>query len=179
MTLRTVRIDENFKEMPKVELLAKEAFPVEEYLEPMTIIEMADKNDIDFWALYDGDMFVGFMVIKKYETMAYLFFLAIDSKQRSSGYGGKALNTIRMLYPKMEHVVDLEKVDETANNNEQRNSRRRFYLRNGYIPTGKFLRYFGVDYEILCFNEQFDFDKFKKLMDSMDIENFAPVYYSH
>jgi len=46
-------------------------------------------------------------------------------------------------------VVDFEMLDENAPNNEQRKRRKDFYLRNGFKETGRGLRYFGVDYEIM------------------------------
>ena len=64
--------------LDKVNNLAKEAFPPEEYLEPAKIIEMAKADNFDFLALKDKDTFVVFMVVLTYEDLAYLFFLAID-----------------------------------------------------------------------------------------------------
>ena len=66
--------------LDKVNNLAKEAFPPEEYLEPAKIIEMAKADNFDFLALKDKDTFVGFMVVLTYEDLAYLFFLTIDSR---------------------------------------------------------------------------------------------------
>ena len=52
-----------------------------------------------------------------------------------------------------QQVVDFEMPDEAAANNAQRKRRRRFYLQNGHRPTGHFLSYLGVDYEIFCMEE--------------------------
>ena len=41
---------------------------------------------------YEDDEFVGFMVIFTHQTMAYLFFLAIDSSCRLKGHGSQALS---------------------------------------------------------------------------------------
>ena len=66
--------------LDKVNNLAKEAFPPEEYLEPTKIIEMAKADNFDFLALKDKDTFVGFMVVLTSKDLAYLFFLTIDSR---------------------------------------------------------------------------------------------------
>lgn len=78
MILDTENITKDSIFLDKVNNLAKEAFPPEEYLEPATIIEMAKADNFDFLALKDKDTFVGFMVVLTYEDLAYLFFLTID-----------------------------------------------------------------------------------------------------
>jgi len=176
LTLKKVTRD--FAEMPKVETLAKEAFPPEEYLAPEEILDMAGNAPIDFWAIYDATHFVGFMVVATHETTAYLFFLAIRSECRSRGYGGKALALFCEQYPQHQHVVDLEKPDSAAENAEQRATRKRFYLRNGYRETGQFLNYLGIDFEVLCLEENFNLDAFKALLKNLPVSGFKPRFFS-
>ena len=107
-------------------------------------------DNFDFFALTDGDAFVGFMVVQTHKDLAYLFFLAIDPSCRAKGYGSRAVETLRALYPGKTQVVDFEMLDSEAPNNEQRIKRRQFYLRNGYKETGLFLSYLGVDYEVFA-----------------------------
>lgn len=178
MILKTVAITEKYSNLEEVASLAKEAFPPEEYLPPETLIEMSKGQDMDFWALHDGGRFVGFMAVKTRNTMAYLFFLAIMPPLRSSGYGGRAIETLKALYPSMQQVVDLEMIDDTAANNEQRKSRRSFYLRHGYQATGQFLSYYGVDYEVLCMDSRFDLNTFQELMDSLPLKDFHPIWFT-
>ncbi len=176
--LRTMPVDERFSELEKVEALALEAFPPKEYLAPGELIRMAAEDGFDFLALYDDDVFVGFMVVMTHKTMAYLFFLAIEKSFRSMGYGSKALQTLRKIYPGRQQVVDMEKQDDSAANRLQRGERRRFYIRNGYQATGTFLSYLGVDYEVLCTDDDFDLALFKELMRGIRIPGFAPRYFA-
>lgn len=141
MVLNTVQITKHFADIEKSNALALEAFPPEEYLAPSELIRMAQEDGFDFWALYDNDVFVGFMTVKIYKRISYLFFLAIDSKLRAHGYGSSAIETLKSLYPKSQQVVDFEMLNEKATNNEQRISRRNFYLKNGYKPTNKLEQY--------------------------------------
>lgn len=177
MKLSTIAITESFRQLDEIELLAKEAFPPKEYLAPAKLISMAKKKELDFLALLDGDLLVGFMAVKTHKNLAYLFFLAIAPKYRSSGYGGRALETLKGLYPSMQQVVDLEMLDDTSDNNEQRKSRRAFYIRNGYQATGQFLSYLGVDYEILCMDDNLNLEVFKEMMSTMQVEGFCPKYF--
>ncbi len=175
--MTTQAITHDFCDLSKVKALAIEAFPPEEYLAPATLIEMAQRDEVDFLGLYDDEQFVGFMVIKLFEELCYLFFLAIDPALRSHGYGRKALHLLEALYPNKQQVVDLEMLDESSSNSGQRKIRRSFYLRNGYHETGKFLSYLGVDYEILCKDAGLNFDAFQRMMKEIRIDGFHPVYF--
>ncbi len=172
------RITADFPEMDKLNALALEAFPPEEYRAPAELIAMQEQISLDFWALYDEDLFVGFMTVVTHKQMAYLFFLAIAEQYRSNGYGGKALTELLRQYPDYQHVVDMEMLDDNAENRDQRITRRKFYLRNGYQPTGHYLSYFGVSYEVLCKDIAFDFDTFKTLLKVLPIKDFNPVFFS-
>lgn len=178
MILNTLNITDNYIDLDKVSALAAEAFPSDEYLAPSKLIEMSKEDGFDFLALYDGDLFVGFIAVQQYKQLSYLFFLAIDSSLRSGGYGSKAIKTLLELYPGKQQVVDMEMIDESAGNYDQRLKRRSFYLRNGYLPTGHFLSYLGVDYEVLCMNNDFDFQTFREMMSMMKIEGFVPRYFT-
>lgn len=177
MRLHTERITENSRFWDKVNNLAKEAFPPEEYLAPSKLVEMANADTFDFLALTDGDSFVGFMAVQIYQDLAYLFFLAIDPSCRSKGYGSRAIETLKLEYPGKKQVVDFEMPDDTAANSLQRKKRREFYLRNGYRETGLFLTYLGVDYEVFCMDETFEPETFKALMKTIRVEGFHPRYF--
>lgn len=164
--------------LDKVNNLAKEAFPPEEYLEPAKIIEMAKADNFDFLALKDIDTFVGFMVVLTYEDLAYLFFLAIDSSCRSKGYKSRAIKILKEKYPSKKQVVDFEMLDNLADNSIQREKRRNFYLHNGYKETGLFLLYLGVDYEVFCMDDNFELEVFKAMMKTIQVKGFDSKYLS-
>ena len=78
MQLNTEHITASNRFWDKVNALAKEAFPPEEYLAPTKLVEMATADDFDFLSLSDKDSFVVFMVVQIYQYLEYLLFLAID-----------------------------------------------------------------------------------------------------
>lgn len=162
----------------KLYSLAKEAFPSkEEYLKPEKLLKMQENGEIEYFSIYDENTFIGFIITKLYKEMVYLFFFAIESKLRNKGYGSKTLQLLKEHYRNCIQTVDLELVDKTAKNNKQRISRRKFYLRNGYLPTGKGLEYFNTKYEILCDQTNFDINKFKEMISNINIEGFNPIYF--
>lgn len=179
MQLEIKRIIDKSKFWNEINVLAKEAFPVEEYLSPEKLLKMSKNGNLDFLLLTDNKQFVGFAVTQIYKNMVYLFFLAIDPINRSKGYGGKTITALKNIYPGMQQVVDLEKIDAKTSNCEQRIKRKEFYLKNGYKETGLFLSYLGVDYEVLCMNDKFDEENFKKLMASINVNGFEPKYFKN
>ena len=162
----------------QVNLLAKEAFPPEEYLAPEQLLKMAEADNFDFWILSDEDTFAGFMVVQTHKNLAYLFFLAIDSSCRSKGYGSRAIETLKSTYPDKQQVVDFEMIDKTTTNYNQRVKRRSFYLRNGYKETGLFLSYLGVNYEVFCMDDDFSQEDFKEMMKTIQVDGFNPKYFN-
>lgn len=178
MQLKLERITEDSRFWTRVNVLAEEAFPPEEYLAPSELVRMAQAENFDFLALVDGESFVGFMVVQTYNNMAYLFFLAIDAACRSQGCGGRAIEALKAAYPDKLHTVDFEMPDAAAPNAVQRERRRSFYLKNGYKETGLFLSYLGVDYEVFCMGDAFDADEFKAMMSTIKVDGFSPRYFT-
>lgn len=177
MHLRTVRITEDFVDLHKVDALAKEAFPPIEYPGTYIVIAMSKKNNSDFLAIYDDNLFVGFISVLTYKNLAYLFFLAVHKELRSKGYGSAILHMLPEIYPDYIQVVDLEKQDFSADNAEQRKSRLSFYMRNGYSRPGFFAKYCGMDLEILCASDTFDEELVKGALANAGIPNFSAEYY--
>ena len=126
----------------------------------------------------EGMEFIGFMVVVPFEDLAYLSFFAIEPAWRSRGYGSRALQALPEVYPGYRHLIDIEMLDENCPNNAQRIRRRAFYLRNGYRPTGQLLSYFGGDFEMLIKGGAFRLDDYKRLIASLDIPEFQPVYFT-
>ena len=178
MKLNTERISKESRFWQQINFLAKEAFPPEEYLAPDQLVEMSKADNFDFFALTDGDTFIGFMVVQTHKNLAYLFFLAIGPSCRAKGYGSRAIETLRALYPDKTQVVDFEMLDSEAPNNEQRMKRRQFYLRNGYKETGLFLSYLGVDYEVFYMGDVFEPQEYKELMKEIRVDGFEPEYFN-
>jgi len=176
MNLNIENITENGKYWAEINALASEAFPPEEYIAPIELVRMATDGNLVFSALSENGAFVGFMVTLQHEKMIYLFFLAITPACRSKGYGSRAIEALKEQFPDKTQVVDFEAPDESADNAEQREKRRRFYLKNGYCPTGLFLTYFGVTYEVFCSDKHFDEIAFKELMKTVPVDGFSPIY---
>lgn len=165
------KISIDFEEIDKWEKINNNAFPKEERMEIKQMLDLIEKKIFEVWAFYDEDAFVGYCAMVADEKVAYIFFLAIDSAKRSMGYGSEGLALMKEQYSNCQVVVDLEAIQEEASNIAQRKTRKKFYLRNGFYETLYYLKYRGMDMEVLCANEIFDKDIFQQLLDNVTIEN--------
>lgn len=172
------RIDPQFPELNLVETLTHEAFPPHERVPAEQFLRLAGKGLLDFWALRHQGKFAGYMSILPYRNMAYLSFLAIEAGRRGRGLGSAALQALREHYPGHLQIVDLEPLDESADNHVQRARRRSFYLKNGYRPTGWFLSYDAGTFEILCAGGDFDIAPFQELLARLQacVPDFHPSF---
>lgn len=87
-------------------------------------------------------------------------FFAVDNKLRSKGYGSSILNEIQLMYPTNKIMVSIEPCNEKAKNIDQKIKRKNFYIRNGYLETGYYMKLAGQVQEILIKNGTFDKRKF-------------------
>lgn len=167
----------NCKDIDRLEKLARESFPPLEFVDPIKLIELEKSEGLCFWELYDKNLFVGFMTVISYGDITYLYYMAIEPNLREKGYGQKALDVLKELYLDTHIVVDEEILDEKAENYEQRKKRRAFYLHNGFKPTGHYFNYLGIDYELLCTSDNFDFDTYKQMSYEIEKDGYRSKYY--
>ena len=126
-----------------------ESFPPEEQMSTAMQTALCEKGELEVWAIYDGEDFVGFTTVFPGTKLAYVFFLAISSNVRSKGYGTKVLDLLRRQYAGRRVVLDIEPDDPSVPDNELRRRRKQFYLRNGFLESGYLLEYCGLSFEIL------------------------------
>lgn len=173
-SMRTENITAGFADMEKFKKLNTEAFPKQERVPVKNFLKMAEEGLIELIAVYDGEIFVGFCSVMADAPTAYLCYFAVENSLRRRGYGGRILNLLREKYAGCQVVLDLELVDSSAPNNEQRITRRNFYLRNGFYPTGYGMAYFGMEFELLCGSPNFDMEDFMRVIDKLKAKNFRP-----
>ena len=177
--MNLIKIDNDFKDKENLYAVNDEAFPDEERVSSGKLISFCLNLNCDFWGIYEEEQFVGFIVLlpDKELKICYIWFLAIDKKYRSKGLGTKTLEEINKKYNEFQLILDLEKIDENANNIEQRKKRLAFYEKNGYIRTNFGMTYFNVDYEILCNDTKFNNEDFQKFINKIKLKNFHPKIY--
>lgn len=150
MNLELIKLNPDSKDRKYFEQINDEAFPLSERMSFSEIFDFASDTNTDILGIYDAENPVGFAVLLKNEECGYVYFMAIDGRIRSKGYGSAAIQKMMDVYSKLQLVLDFEVIDENAENNEQRVRRKNFYLRNGFHETGNFTMLRDERFEVVC-----------------------------
>lgn len=164
MNLELVKLRSDHADRTFFEQINEEAFPLSERMRFDEIFDLASGTNTDVLGIYDKDRPVGFAVLLKNTECGYIYFLAIDHRTRSKGYGGAAIQKMMKAYPELQLVLDFEIIDENAENYEQRLRRKNFYLRNGFHETGKYTMLRDECFEVVCSGGELDQTALKDLI---------------
>lgn len=119
--------------------------------------ELAPRNVMDdiapYLCFYDDNEFIGFAQILKKTDLQYLMYMAMLPQFRSKGYGGQMLELILKERGNVPLALDVETLDETAENYEQRVRRVRFYLKHGLVDSGYVYEFNGNPFTIMSTGE--------------------------
>lgn len=148
MELRELKLDD--PELKSLASVNDEAFPPEERMSFEEMFAYAAVADTEVLGIFDQDRALGFAMLLKNSSCAFIILLALDRSVRSQGYGSAALQSLIKRYPDRQLAVDFEELDARAENSAQRLRRKSFYLRNGFHETGRFTLLDGARFELLC-----------------------------
>ena len=151
MNLRVEPISQNSKEIDKIKELFYKSFPKNERMPLWFLLKRAKMDFVDFIAIYDNNVFVGFTYLITNRNLTFVLYLAINDKIRSKGYGRRVLSQIKEKYPNNRIILNIEVVDETASNYEHRVKRKMFYIRNGYQNSNFIVKDHGGLYELMIY----------------------------
>lgn len=171
----SVRVTKESEKFPEIERLYRAAFPREERV-PMDVLLEAD-GPYDFIACYDGTVLCGFYSALTLGDITHILFLAVEESLRDHGYGSQILGEIKKAYAGNRVILDVEMVDPEAENNEQREHRIAFYMRNGYHHSGISYGWRGVMYEILILEGAISEEEFWNFWDQLDEIQQANYYF--
>ena len=138
------------REINYIHSLYVRAFPLVEQKPFREILKLQRRGLCDLYIITHEGVHCGLAVVHIVKDTALLDYFAIDEKFRGLGLGGLALDALTERYRNGYFYIEIERIDPNADNNEQRMSRRQFYLRHGFVPCGLFARMWGVEMEILA-----------------------------
>ncbi|MFI3214654.1 MAG: GNAT family N-acetyltransferase [Eubacteriales bacterium] len=148
-------------------------FPKDELMPLWFINLLTQFKKYEFKAYYDGDLFVGVLFTIETTDTLFVFYIAVNDKLHSKGYGTKLLQILFEKYPHKSITLFIETMDDTsAINYEQRVKRLAFYQRNGFVQTGIKAGFKMPFVDILSTDETFDIAKAKKLMKLIPMKIF-------
>ena len=155
----------SLREYKQVKQLYKRAFPNYEQ-EPWLWLRLKSQSAVaDFMVFYDRKQFVGFAYVIHSHGMHYILYLAVNDKVRSRGDGSRIINQLRTLYPRDSLVLDIEKPNPAAANNQQRVRRLNFYKRNGFFLTPKLFKEEKVTFQVLSTNKKINQQRVDHIFD--------------
>ncbi|MBQ4810219.1 GNAT family N-acetyltransferase [Pseudoalteromonas luteoviolacea] len=136
MTIKFEPLTKHDTNYSKVIDLFFEAFPKTQRLPPWIVKYRMRNGKAGFYALYDQDLWVGFIYVKEYKNIVFVKFFAISELRRSDGYGSKVMDSMKDKYSEQRVVLNIEELDDSADNFQQRVKRKAFYAKNGFSSTG-------------------------------------------
>ncbi len=173
MNLIEKKLSRNLPDYKEICDFMKRVFPKEELI-PMWLIRIIIlKKNYDFKVYYDNDLFVGILFTIESDDSLFVFYIAVNDKIHSKGYGSKLLKVIFDKYPNKPVTLFIETMsDKSAENYEQRVKRLAFYERNGFRYTGIKAGYKTPFVDILSTDKKYDIIKAKKLMKAIPMKIF-------
>lgn len=140
--------------------LYQSAFPASEKKPFSMIRSMYKKGKSDVWYCVENGTFAGLVVTINGPDKILLDYLAVAKNCRGQGLGSKILKKMREQYAGKGVFLEIEIVEEAAENFEERKRRKQFYLKNGMTPMNVFVELFGMDMELLGFDCSLTFEEY-------------------
>ena len=162
-------------QMLKIRMLYREAFPKCER-KPFSIIKaMTKKGKTDMWYFEDEGGFAGLCTTINGPDTILIDYLAVARKRRGTGVGSRMLQALLEHYKDFGVFLEIEELDDNAENSKERIRRREFYLRQGLVPMNTYANLFGVNMELLGVNCQLSFDEYRDFY----LNNYGRFAYDH
>ena len=154
MTLMVENVNTS-KRKQEVKDIYVSSFPKEDRMPFGLMLMMSYLWNSEFLAFYDDDVLCGFVYMATIGRQSYVMFFAVNENIHSKGYGSRILETVQSMHINNKIIISIEPCDESAEDFEQRIRRKNFYLKNGYLETGYFMKIGGKKQEVLIRNGMF------------------------
>ena len=144
-------LNANQKPWKEIKEIYMEAFPKQERKPFFTVRRSVNRGKALLLTAMENEVLQGFVMAIPYKNMVMVDYLAVSSKIRSRGTGSKMMQEICRYCPGKKIVWLIERLDDTAENKDQRIARRRFYFKNGFTSSDIYIAGNSGNMEILNF----------------------------
>ncbi|MBA6294395.1 GNAT family N-acetyltransferase [Colwellia sp. MB3u-70] len=151
MSINLRPLNQNDDNYSKVIDLYKKAFTTAHRIPTWILKFKLRKGKVGFNVLYADDTWIGLIYTTEFKDIVLVHFLAISESFRSGGYGGKVMDSMKVMHSGKRIVLNIEKLDKQEKNFEQRIKRKAFYEKNGFSSSGYFVKEPGEKLEMLIF----------------------------
>lgn len=127
------------KQWKEIKTIYMEAFPKRERKPYFALRHSVKTKKAVVMAATEGEQVLGFIVLIPYKDMVMADYLAVSSK--SSQQRNRKLYYAECVQAVQDKkiVLLIERLDDKAENKEQRIARRKFYLKNGFTSSDIFI----------------------------------------
>lgn len=139
---------EQWAEVKKIYL---EAFPKRERKPFFSLRHCVKSKKGQIFTASENGTLLGFIMVIPYQNMVMVDYLAVSGAIRSRGTGSRMIQEICRHFSDKKIVLLIEQLDAHADNREQRISRRKFYIKNGFTSSNIFIKGKSGAMEILNF----------------------------
>lgn len=134
---------------PQIKEIYLEAFPKRERKPYCSLRHSVKREKAVVMTASEEGRLLGFTVLIPYQDMVMVDYLAVSSKIRSKGTGSYIMEQVCKQFSDKKVVLLIERLDDTADNQEQRIARRKFYLKNGFTSSDIFISGTSGEMEIM------------------------------
>ena len=147
----------------KIYILYHKSFPANEKKPFSRILSTYHKGNADVWYLSYKGYFAGLAITINSTDTILLDYYAISPRMRGYGIGSRVLRGMQKHYAPKGLLIEIESCTPDAPNLKERACRKEFYLRNHMVPLNIDILLFGVEMELLGYNCQIDFSKYRSI----------------
>lgn len=141
-----------------------EAFPKAERKPLCSVKRAVKKEKAQIITAAEDGVLQGYTMVIPYKDMVMVDYLAVSGKIRSKGTGSRIMQEVCSRFKGKRIALLIERPDENASNSEQREARRRFYLKNGFRSSDIFINGESGEMEIMVYGGNITADEFMELM---------------
>lgn len=154
-------------ERRKIKELYISAFPKHERMPWWILRILATQKDAEITGYYDDNAFCGFTYTITAEDMLFVLYFAVNIEIRGKGYGSAILEMLKQNNPDKTIFLNIELLDEGAENYDERVRRFNFYKKNGFYDTGLNMDEVGGTFRVLSSRENIDEEAFCGIFEKM------------
>lgn len=144
-------LNANQKPWKEIKEIYMEAFPKAERKPFSAVRHFVNKGKAQILTAMENGRVLGFVVVIPYKNMVMVDYLAVSSKIRSRGTGSKMMQEVCKRFSDKKIVLLIERLDDTADNKDQRIARKKFYFKNGFTSSNIYITGRSGNMEVLNF----------------------------
>lgn len=153
----------NKKQLKLLKNLYISSFPTAER-KPFKLMQLWERcGKTEILSICDGDRFCGLIITVLYKDMVLIDYLATCEELRGTGIGSQSIKLIRERYRGKRIFLEVESTLKPCDDLNIRQRRKNFYLRNGLSECGISVLLFGVEMELLTFDNPVSYEEYCRL----------------